>query len=988
MAPSPRKAAPAFDSTWHETDVTFLNPTSLPLPKIPRAWERMPKLPFARDGKYKKVWRRYELRSQPMGQQSKLSSSEEEQEGSKSPARAVKKLRLKRGELGESAPIWETKKPAFTATRWEWRKSVLPRKKPSHTNDDHEDVEPATELDHQYETGGAEDPLALMSELTSDAGDGDASHEFPTEVIEAQMPTITDLHEGGVESCSNNQDFDKHSESPQEEAPFSGSIITSGSDSMSAESTSHILEDSPVEDEPKVEDALGSSAGQEGEVTEQETNVNFQCPPIQPSCLESAGSLMVHDTIETGSISEEHTLNQSETKTEQSVSSIPMNGSKEPEKAAKEPSEEVTYNIEEENVETLDSSSLNFGLESKIDDNIDTDVLEVKESAQDIGLLQRAETSQTAFAQKSDSSTKGNDVDELMYSPDVGEDVDMTASSEQLATSVDNMEEIEDQGIENEEQSELVFRGSETPTTRESLAKAEMNESAIEQASEQELESSAMPLSPRLGSEKLPNNPQDDALPESIADGLTLGGSTQVEVVSISSIKNTTRKLRSPSPPPLEATQEDITTHLDDDTAILKDFLTRAAASKASKANKVATIARRTSLSHRRDSDAVRHALASPRKILEDKDPNSPSPHMSYDTTATLDLSESLTLHQSTNTTLDDHESTDAEVAKAPATSSRRSTRSRSSRTPHPPPSHNPQPQTANRIPVRRADGGEPVVLRRTEAQELGILTRANTRKNKGGAVAASVRLLKLAAEQAVVAGSIVDKAVEASRDGAAAGERKAVRWDEMLVCFQHRTDSTSLSAEALAELTEATVQGKADVETLDPSPDEPASLDAGNAIPKSRSKSKDKAASTPRIRRLRRLGVASGTPGKGLLAPASLLPVEALEEKEKVVTEVSRLAKPTRARKLPVASEAANLLETQPLKQEQEVPVQVEKEVKERKSRLATARKVKIPVSTTPAVPVDDKENSLITGTPKKGVGVAVGVETGLPRRRGAKRL
>ena len=864
----------------------------------------------------------------------------------------------------------------------------LTGKKPSHTNDDHEDVEPATELDHQYETGGAEDPLALTPELISDAGRGDASYEFPTEVIEAQMPTITDLHEGGVESGSSNQDFDEHSESPQEEAPFSSSIITNGSDSMSAESTSHILEDSPVENEPRAEDALGSSAGQEGKVTEQETNANSQCPPIQLSCLGSAGSLIVHDTIETGSISEEHTLNQSETKTEQSMSNILMNGSEEPEKAAREPSEEVTYNTGEEIVETLYSSNLNFGLESKIDDNTGTDMLEVKELVQDIGLLQSAEAPQTAFVQKSDSSTKENGVDELVYAPDVGEDVDMTTSSEKPAASVDNMEEIEDQEIENQEQSaELVFRGSETPTTRGSLAKAEMNESAIEQASEQELEPSAMSFSPKLGSEKLPNNPQDYTIPESIADGLTLGGSTQVEVAFISSVEKTTRKLRSPSPPPLEAAQEDITTHLDDDTAILKDFLTRAAASKASKANKVATIARRTSLSHRRDSDAVRHALASPRKILEDKDPNSPSPHISYDTTATLDLSESLTFHQSTNTTSDGHESTNAEVAKAPATSSRRSTRSRSSRTPHSPP-HDPQPQTPNRIPVRRADGGEPVVLRRTEAQELGVLTRANTRKNKGRAVAASVRLLKLAAEQAVAAGSIVDEAVEAARDGAAAGERKAVRWDEMLVYFQHRTDSTSLSAEPLTELNETTAQGKADVEMLDPGPNEPASLDAGNVIPKSKSKSKDKAASTPRIRRLRGLGATNGTPGKGLLAPAFLLPVEVLEEKEKAVAEVSRLAKPTRARKLLVASEATSLLETQSLKLEQEVPVQVEKEVKGRKSRLATARKVKIPVSTTPAVPVDGKENRLITGTPKKGVGVAVGVETGLPRRRGAKRL
>lgn len=910
-----------------------------------------------------------------MGQQSKASSSEEEQEGSKSPARAIKKLRLKPGESAESEPIWEAKKPVYTATRWDRRKSFLPRKKLSRTSNDHEDMEPATEPDNQNQTGAAEDISVLMPELTSDVEGGDSSHDCPAEAIEAQMSIVADLHEDGAETCSTDQEFGEKSESYQEEIAFSSAKSLSSPASTPARSTSHALGVSTMEDGPSIEDALGSPNVQERQVTKQEMDINSQYPLGQSSLLENLDSLTAHDT---GSISEEHAPNTIEPDTEQSVSDIRTNGGDKPEIIAGEPSKEITHAIEETKEKMLDQSCPSFGLRLNADDNVDTHMLQLKESVPDTIPLRNAEASGAAFAQISNSPAREN-ADQLMYAPDVGKDVDMTSTSEQPAIFVDDMEEINDQ-----KQPELVLRGLETSTTKELLAQAEAHESVPEEG----VALSTIPLSSESGNEQLSEILQYDAVPEGIADGLTLGSSTQAKMASISSTEKATRKLRSPSPPALEATQEDITTHLDDDTAILKDFLTRAAASKANKANKIETIARRTSLSHRRDSDAVRHALASPRKILEDKDPNSPSPHMSYDTTATLDLTESLTLDQHTSTASDDHESIDTEVAKTPATSSRRSTRSRSSRIPHPPPSHNPQQQTPNRIPVRRADGSEPVVLRRTEAQELGILTRANTRKNKGNAVVASVRLLKLAAEQAVVAGSTVDEAVEAARDGASSGERRAVRWDETLVYFQHKPDSSSSSVEGVTELTEAATQGKADVEMVDSTADELASVDAVASIPKPKSKSKDKATSTPRIRRLRGLGAANGTPGKGLLAPASLLPAEVLEEKEKSVTEVSRLAKPTRQKKLPVASEVTNLPEIQPSKPEQEMNVQAEKGVKERKSRLATPRKVKIPVSTTPAVPLDGKENRLTGGTPKKGVGIAVGVETWLPRRRGAKRL
>jgi hypothetical protein len=499
---------------------------------------------------------------------------------------------------------------------------------------------------------------------------------------------------------------------------------------------------------------------------------------------------------------------------------------------------------------------------------------------------------------------------------------------------------------------------------------ADVSEGNVQQHSEAEVEE-AETIAPS------PSRDQFDAEIEKevddIADGLVLGSSFS------SSIDQTTSgKLRSPSPSQTETGPDDAL-HLDDDTAILKDFLTRAAASKASKAN----IARRTSLQNRRDSGAIRHALASPRKILEDKDPNSPSPRKTDDNTATLDLSQTLTLNMDDAPELSptlELAGLDgaADAPASPSRGSRRSARTRKTRIPHPP-SGSQAAQTPKNISIRRVDGSEPVALRKTEAQELGLLTRTNTRKNKQGAVNVPLRLLKLSAEMAgVAADSAVDSTTTPSENG-----KKTIRWDEKLVYYQEPPETASNS--------------------WDPQPDTEDELSAPITTtpskPKAQTKSKssqkdkenEKEKSTPRIRRLRGLGAANGTPGKGLLGPASLLPAEVQEERDEQKQQQKRIPKPSRVKKLPVPASTTDSTPTldlaptgiaipattpAPAAAKDSKPPTKERE---RKSRLATPRKLKLPqpASTTTTTPTtlpvapDGKENHGPRAPPLKGLPV-----------------
>lgn len=106
--------------------------------------------------------------------------------------------------------------------------------------------------------------------------------------------------------------------------------------------------------------------------------------------------------------------------------------------------------------------------------------------------------------------------------------------------------------------------------------------------------------------------------------------------------------------------------------------------------------------------------------------------------------------------------------------SCRRSTRTRFSR---------PAKTAAmTRIPIRRADGTEPIVLQRSEAQELATLTRANTRRNKGQAKPPKLTLKRL---PAVEADEVTVAPSRAERDMV-----RAVGWDKKLVYYMDPSES------------------------------------------------------------------------------------------------------------------------------------------------------------------------------------------------------
>lgn len=445
-----------------------------------------------------------------------------------------------------------------------------------------------------------------------------------------------------------------------------------------------------------------------------------------------------------------------------------------------------------------------------------------------------------------------------------------------------------------------------------------------------------------------------------ITDGLTLSFTPAKAPL----VESAPRKLHSPPPPPVQSGLDDatMTIALDDDTALLKGFLNRVAASKAEKA--AVMTHRRESLQNRRDSDVIRHALASPRKVLEDKDPNSPS---KYDNDLTLDLSQTMTLSMPDKSLASPTDPTDREspADEESLRGSRRSSRAKKSRLPAP--ASAAQAQTS-KIAIRRADGTEHVVLKKSDAQELSLLTRNNTRKNKQGAFCVTVRLLKLAVDAANL------PPLDDSTRELVVG--KNIRWDEQLAYYQENPETVA-DRESLA------------------TPDELGMPDAAST-PSAKPKSKVSKNSTPKIRRVRGLGSTNGTPGKVLHAPSPFLPETIEDEKEAppAPTAQQQLPRPkaSKIKKMPVAS--ASAAETK-LPSLDVVPVGVEP-AKERKSRLAAPKKVMLPQPVA-ALPAEGKENTQRTGisgaTPKKGipapkviVPASVGMESGLPRRRGRK--
>ncbi|KAL9121362.1 MAG: hypothetical protein Q9187_002088 [Circinaria calcarea] len=183
-----------------------------------------------------------------------------------------------------------------------------------------------------------------------------------------------------------------------------------------------------------------------------------------------------------------------------------------------------------------------------------------------------------------------------------------------------------------------------------------------------------------------------------------------------------------------------------DDTSMLKDFLNRAQARKAA-------------IPRRKPEASLVSPRRSPRKILGQLDNNSPTPTRSRDLRKRMDppLGEDK-----------------LEIGKiggelAAPVSCRRSTRTR---LPAPVKKSVGAPSF---IPVRRVDGTDPVVLQKSVAQELAIVTRVNTRRNKGESRPPKLMLPEIAVE----ASDTVDGRKHAETCS------KMVSWDERLAYYQ-----------------------------------------------------------------------------------------------------------------------------------------------------------------------------------------------------------
>lgn len=192
-----------------------------------------------------------------------------------------------------------------------------------------------------------------------------------------------------------------------------------------------------------------------------------------------------------------------------------------------------------------------------------------------------------------------------------------------------------------------------------------------------------------------------------------------------------------------------------DDTSMLKDFLNRAQARKAAQKPALSAPAP--------DAPISRYSpRRSPRKTHGSQGGRASSPQK----TRNIANRPGNPPGKPKTETLESDE--EEELSAEPA-SCRRSTRTRL-----PAPSKAP-PGAPSFIPVRRADGADPVVLQKSQAQEVAVTTRANTRRNKGQSKPPLLALQDLPTESADVA----------SRAKEGAEKAKCVTWAERIASYQ-----------------------------------------------------------------------------------------------------------------------------------------------------------------------------------------------------------
>lgn len=243
--------------------------------------------------------------------------------------------------------------------------------------------------------------------------------------------------------------------------------------------------------------------------------------------------------------------------------------------------------------------------------------------------------------------------------------------------------------------------------------------------------------------------------------------------------------VRSSSAPPEEpqmSPRKPKQPRISDDTALLEAFLKRASESKTDK--RVSDTARRESLEHRRNSDTVRQALASPSvkspapsDVLADLDPNSPSPRKTSGITFHSSLLDRGDLELQQDPIRDDEDELAAGSGPPKRFSSRKSGRVKKK------PETLPSTTYDGKTKIQIRTNSEGVVLRKTEARELAIETRKNTKLNKSGAVLPPLRLTKMAAEKKKGSSQeIENNAIDVEEPPAP--HKRGITWAEQIASF------------------------------------------------------------------------------------------------------------------------------------------------------------------------------------------------------------
>ncbi|KAL8666997.1 MAG: hypothetical protein Q9202_000919 [Teloschistes flavicans] len=200
-------------------------------------------------------------------------------------------------------------------------------------------------------------------------------------------------------------------------------------------------------------------------------------------------------------------------------------------------------------------------------------------------------------------------------------------------------------------------------------------------------------------------------------------------------------------------------TRFSDDTTMLKDFLSRAQARKLAKdAAPTADLPM-----------AVPSPRRSSRKALGNLDGNSP-------TRKACELANRPGTPPGKPSVEEAMHAAETAETVAQASPVRRSTRKR---LPAPTPAKS-ATGAPSLIPVRRADGTDPVKLQKSVAQELALVTQTNTRRNKGQAKPPAIILKTLT----------LGHYEEATKGGHALRNCKNVGWDQKLVYYQDGTEA------------------------------------------------------------------------------------------------------------------------------------------------------------------------------------------------------